>query len=148
MAGGIFTPIFKKEGEEHEIYRGVKEHEERNSDETSVMGRLLVLGSGKETIMMKCRAVDSDTGKDLLDIRETQRVEYTLTNVLSDEWIPATEENTTILGGTPTFSFGDAIKYMKRGLKVKRQGWNGKNQHIELARNISYVTSDGKCTEL
>ena len=32
---------------------------------------------------------------------------------------------------------------MKRGLKVKRQGWNGKNQHIELARNISYITPDG-----
>ena len=78
-----------------------------------------------------------------LDIRETQRVEYTLLNVLSDEWVPATEENTTILGGTPTFSFGDAIKYVKRGFKVKRQGWNGKNQHIELAKNISYVTPDG-----
>ena len=26
---------------------------------------------------------------------------------------------------------------------MKRQGWNGKNQHIEPARNISYVTSDG-----
>ena len=30
----------------------------------------------KETIMMRCREVDSDTGKDLLDIRETLRVEY------------------------------------------------------------------------
>lgn len=97
----------------------------------------------KETIMMHCREKDSDNGKAVLDIRETQRVEYTLSNVLSDEWIPATEENTTILGGTPTFGFGDAIKYMKRGLKVKRQGWNGKNQHIELAKNISYVTQDG-----
>lgn len=97
----------------------------------------------KETIMMKCRKIDSETGKDLLDIRETQRVEYTLANILSDEWVPATEENTTILGGTPTFSFGDAIKYLKRGMKVKRQGWNGKNQYIQLAKNISYVTSDG-----
>ena len=97
----------------------------------------------RETIMMKCRKIDSETGKDLLDIRETQRVEYTLANILSDEWVPATEENTTILGGTPTFSFGDAIKYTKRGFKVKRQGWNGKNQHIELARNISYVAPDG-----
>lgn len=41
------------------------------------------------------------------------------------------------------FCFGEAIKYMKRGLKVKRKGWNGKNQHIELAKNISYVTPDG-----
>lgn len=97
----------------------------------------------KETVMMKCREVDSDTGKDLLDIRETQRVEYTLMNVASDEWIPATEENTTVLGGTPTFGFGEAIKYMKRGLKVKRQGWNGKEQHIELAQNISYANLNG-----
>lgn len=96
-----------------------------------------------QTIMMHCRKTDSDTGKDILDIRETQRVEYTLLNVISDEWIPATEENTTILGGKAHFCFGDAIKYMKRGLKVKRQGWNGKNQHIELAKNISYVSPDG-----
>lgn len=97
----------------------------------------------KETIMMKCRKIDSETGKDLLDIRETQRVEYTLTNIISDEWVPANEENTTILGGIPTFGFGDAIKYMKRGIKVKRKGWNRKNQYIQLAKNISYVTSDG-----
>ena len=97
----------------------------------------------KETVMMKCREVDSETGKDLLDIRETQRVEYTLMNVASDEWIPSTEENTTVLGGIPTFGFGEAIKYLKRGLKVKRQGWNGKEQYIELAQNISYVDPDG-----
>ena len=43
---------------------------------------------------------------------------------------------------TATFSFGDAIKYMKRGLKVKRKGWNGKNQYIQLATGISYKTAD------
>ena len=98
----------------------------------------------KETVMMKCRSVDSETGKDLLDIRETRRVEYTLMNVASDEWIPATEENTTVLGGTPAFGFGEAIKYLKRGLKVKRQGWNGKNQYIELATNIRYLSNTGE----
>lgn len=97
----------------------------------------------KQTIMMHCREKDSETGKSVLDIRETQRVEYTLSNVCSDEWVPATKENTTILGGVPMFCFGDAIKYMKRGLKVKRIGWNGKNQHIELAKNISYISPDG-----
>ena len=79
-----------------------------------------------------------------LDIRETQRVEYTLANVLSDEWVPADGTNTTILGGVPTFNFGEAIKYMKRGLRVKRQGWNGKNQYIELAKNISYECPTGE----
>ena len=38
-----------------------------------------------------------------------------------------------------TFDFGEAIKHLKRGFKVARKGWNGKNQHIELATNISYT---------
>ena len=97
----------------------------------------------KETIMMHCRPQDSDKGQGpVLDIRETQRVEYTLQNILSDEWMIADEKNCPVLGGEATFSFGDAIKYLKRGLKVKRKGWNGKNQHIELAMNISYMTKD------
>lgn len=41
------------------------------------------------------------------------------------------------------FDFGTAIKIMKQGGKVKRKGWNGKNQYIELASNISYVNADG-----
>lgn len=78
-----------------------------------------------------------------LDIRETQRVEYTLINVLSDEWIPANGENCPILGGEATFGFGDAIKYVKRGLKLKRKGWNGKEQYIQLATGISYKDALG-----
>lgn len=97
----------------------------------------------KNTIMMHCKQEDVDKGqKSPLDIRETQRVEYTLSNIASDEWIVADEENTPLLGGVATFSFSEAIKYLKRGLKVCRQGWNGKNQYIELASNISYMTSD------
>lgn len=80
----------------------------------------------KETIMIQCRSQDSDTQGDLLDIRETQRVEYTTMNMQSDEWIIADETNCPVLGGETTFSFGDAIKYLKRGLKVARKGWNGK----------------------
>lgn len=79
-----------------------------------------------------------------IDIRETQRVEYTLMNVLSDEWISANGENTTILGGVPTFNFGEALKYLKRGFRVARKGWNGKEQYIELAQNISYQNISGK----
>ena len=82
----------------------------------------------KETIMMHCK------DNNVLDIRETQVVEYTLSNICSDEWIFAGEEN--------TFNFGEAIKYLKRGFKVKRKGWNGKGQYIELASNISYVNAN------
>lgn len=34
--------------------------------------------------------------------------------------------------------FGKAIQLLKEGKRVARQGWNGKNQYIELATNISY----------
>lgn len=81
-----------------------------------------------------------------LDIRETQRVEYTLVNILSDEWVMADCNNCPQLGGEATFSFGAAIKYIKRGLRVARKGWNGKKQYIELASDISYKDPDGAIT--
>ena len=92
----------------------------------------------KETVMIHTK------DNLLLDIRETQVVEYTLTNVCSDEWIIADEKNTPVLGGVATFNFGEAIKYVKRGMKVKRKGWNGKSQYIELATNISYKNAAGE----
>lgn len=101
--------------------------------------------SEKETIVMHCRPKDADEGQgDVLDIRETQRVDYTIQNMLSDEWMIADEGNCPVLGGTATFDFGTAIRYLKRGQKVKRLGWNGKNQHIELAKNIGYIAPSGE----
>lgn len=38
--------------------------------------------------------------------------------------------------------FGQAIQRLKEGVKVQRQGWNGKNQYIELATNISYINEN------
>lgn len=98
----------------------------------------------KETVMIHCRPQDSDHQGEILDIRETQRVEYTLSNVASDEWMIADEENCPVIGGEAMFGFGDAIKYIKRGLKVKRKGWNGKNQYIQLATGISYKSATGE----
>lgn len=112
----------------------------------------------KETIMMQCRPKDTDKGQgDLLDIRETQRVEYTLSNILSNEWIVANPENCPVLGGMATFSFGDAIKYMKRGLRAARKGWNGKGMYVFYASDFQFgtkadlsefnPTEDPECTE-
>lgn len=97
-----------------------------------------------DTIMMHCFKEDSDTGEELLDIRQTERVEYTLLNVASEEWEIAHSANCELLGGIHSMSFGDAIKYLKRGLKVKRKGWNGKEQYIQLASNISYKNAAGE----
>lgn len=38
--------------------------------------------------------------------------------------------------------FGEAIKLLKQGKRVQREGWNGKNQYIELATNISYINAN------
>ena len=94
--------------------------------------------SEKESIIMHTKDGEA------LDIRETQVVEYTLGNILSDEWIVADENNCPELGGEATFSFGEAIKYLKRGMKVARKGWNGKKQYIQLASGISYKTADNQ----
>ena len=69
-----------------------------------------------------------------LDIRETDRPEYTFDNICSDEWMIAHDKNCPALGGVATFNFGEAIKYLKRGFKVARQGWNGKGIYIEMQK--------------
>lgn len=63
----------------------------------------------KETVMMHTKDGNE------LDIRETEVVEYTLLNVCSDEWVIANADSCPQLGGDATFSFGEAIKYLKRG---------------------------------
>lgn len=40
--------------------------------------------------------------------------------------------------------FGKAIQLLKVGQRVQRQGWNGKNQYIELATNISYKNANNE----
>ena len=40
--------------------------------------------------------------------------------------------------------FGLALEELKKGNKVKRNGWNGKDQYIELAERVSYINSKGE----
>ena len=91
----------------------------------------------KKTIM-----IHTKDGEEL-DIRETLDVEYTITFTFSDEWIIADDTNCPQLGGEATFSFREAIKYLKHGMKVARKGWNGKKQYIQLATGISYKDAEG-----
>lgn len=92
------------------------------------------------------RGVDGELYPCKQDIFEKtyEKVEYTLQNILSDEWVYVDSRNCPILGGEATFSFGEAIKYLKRGFKVARKGWNGKKQYIQLATGISYKTADNE----
>lgn len=45
------------------------------------------------------------------------------------------------------FAFGAAIEYLKRGRKVSRAGWNGKNQYIQLASQADMLAEDWRLTE-
>lgn len=91
----------------------------------------------KETIIMHTKENKE------LDIRKTDRVEYTALNICSDDWVLADESNCPELGGIAAFGFDEAIKYLKRGHKLKRKGWNGKEQYIELASNVSFKSPKG-----
>lgn len=42
-----------------------------------------------------------------------------------------------------TTTFSIALEAIKQGKRAKRQGWNGKNQYVELATRISYLNADG-----
>lgn len=86
------------------------------------------------SIKMHCK-----DGK-ILDIRETEDVDYTLKFIMRDEWEIVGETDVKDLN-IQTFSFGEAIRRLKAGQKVARKGWNGKSQCIELASNISYVNA-------
>lgn len=55
---------------------------------------------------------------DILDIRETTDVLYTMGNILSDEWTIADCDNCPLLGGQSIFSKAKAIELAERGVKV------------------------------
>lgn len=58
--------------------------------------------------------------------------------IISDRYKKIMRENKEKL---KEFDFGIAIQYLKQGKKLQRNGWNGKNQYIELANAISYKNS-------
>lgn len=92
----------------------------------------------------------------VIEIRETEALSYTLENICSEEWILADESNCPQLGGEATFSFGEAIKYLKRGMKVARKGWNGKgiylemqipDEHSKMTLPYIYIVTNGLITD-
>lgn len=41
-------------------------------------------------------------------------------------------------------TFGEALEQLKQGKKISREGWNGKNQYLGIANNISFFDFNGK----
>ena len=87
------------------------------------------------TITMHCK------DGSVIPFLETDDIFVDLDNIVADNWIICDEIDESTLN-IQTFTFGEAISNLKRGKKVARQGWNGKNQYIELATNISYINAN------
>lgn len=72
----------------------------------------------------------------VLDIRETDNVDYTLNFIVRDEWEIVGEAEVTNLN-IQTFTFGEAIRRLKAGQKVARKGWNGKGMYLYLVHGTT-----------
>lgn len=86
------------------------------------------------TVKMYCK------NGNILDIRETEDVFYTLNNIASNEWEVVEDSNIDL--NIKTFRFGEAIRLIKQGKKAARKGWNGKNMYIFL--HEGYSTNENK----
>ena len=83
------------------------------------------------TITMHCK------DGSVIPFLETEDIFVDLDNIVADNWIVCDDIDESKLD-IQTFTFGEAISNLKRGKRVARKDWNGKNQYIELATNISY----------
>lgn len=94
-----------------------------------------------ETIVMYCK----DGSK--VPFMETECIFVDIDHMMADDWEIVDWDSITGLD-VSTFTFGEAISRMKRGERVARKGWNGKNQYIQLATNISYIDADGNAVNV
>lgn len=81
-------------------------------------------------------------GKDI-DVRRTECVDYTFTNICSDEWIFADDTNCPALGGMNTFSFHEAMKQVKNKKRVRRLTFEP-DMFLQLAYATFRACLDGR----
>lgn len=58
--------------------------------------------------------------------------------VMKDNWEVVDDDPKKV--PADTYSFGDAMNFLKGGKKVARKGWNGKNMFLFLATDIEFHT--------
>lgn len=65
---------------------------------------------------------------EVIDIRDSKDIFYTVGFMTSDEWEIAEESDIRL--DIYTVRFGEAIRLMKQGHKLARKGWNGKGMFV------------------
>lgn len=80
------------------------------------------------TIMMYCK-----DGR-VLDIRETDDVEFTVNNINREDW------ETVLLNFdyNKSLTFGQAIEALKRGSRVTKKSWHKEGMFLELQKPDKY----------
>lgn len=84
----------------------------------------------KETVIMHTKDGEE------INLFDTDRAKYTLENIASNEWTIADETNCPELGGQLLFGFDTAIRYLKRGLRLKRSIWG--DAYIVLSKKSHF----------
>lgn len=85
----------------------------------------------KRTVMMHC---NKDT---VIDIRNSDDMMFTLTNIAREDWQYANATNTELLKNE-TFSSQEALVLMVKGEKVRRKAWSS-GVYLFLKDNISTI---------
>lgn len=65
-------------------------------------------------------------------LKENEDDLFTIGNTVEDDWTVVDEADTKCENTIHTFTFGEAIRKLKQGKKVARQGWNGKGMYLFL----------------
>ena len=77
----------------------------------------------------------------ILDIRESEDVDYTMKFIMRDDWEIVGESDVKDLN-IQTFTFGEAIRNLKAGKMVARKGWNGKGMFLYLSKGYNINVDD------
>lgn len=65
---------------------------------------------------------------EIIDIRETIEVDYTIGFLFREDWEFVGPDVKDL--DIQTFTFGEAIRRLKKGQRVSRKGWNGKGMSV------------------
>ena len=71
---------------------------------------------------------------EVFDLFDTKMKEYTLDCMAADDFIPAADSNTPILGGVARMDFSHALHLLKKGVPMTREGWNGKGLFVVMQK--------------
>ena len=91
----------------------------------------------RNDIMMHCKE-----GNVIMLKSESTDIAYTLSNICSDDWEIADEENTPLLGGNVSLTFRDIVGYLREGKCMRRKNWDWRTHIRYIANKLYKIEND------